>query len=144
MAAVAMQVAECGVLVRSSRRDRPAALHAAVAEDRGGSALVACEAVETRRDTAFWNAFLGRERGFGARVIPDVCRVPPRAAGEPLDHARFDAAVGAELLPRPSSAGKLPAIGIRLVDRGSGRQVQPAALRHAVGPEGIPRLKRLV
>ena len=75
------------------------------------------------------------ERGIRLVRVPGVgCRSPDSRALVP--ESRFDPLAGdAELLPELGADGELPLVAITRVDLRARRQLDPAALVRAVGPE---------
>ena len=85
----------------------------AAAREREGAAAPACRS----------------EDGVAAVGAPCVGGIAPGSVGQPLDVAGLHApALEGELLPEPAADRKHPGIGIGGVDRGAGRQGNPASL----------------
>ncbi len=107
---------------------------------------VTCQAVVVARDVVgdavgdlrcVSDAFARSQRRVGAFGVPDVSREDPLPVLEQLHVPRLDSAPERELLPELRSDRELPVVRVRRVDRGSGRNLDPAMLGRTVGPKRI-------
>ena len=80
----------------------------------------------------------GRQGGFGLGRVPGVGGVDPvLGRGLPEQPGLHLPALKGELLPEFAAHRKLPGIGVGGVDFRPGRQVGPADLVGAIGPQGV-------
>ena len=122
-----------------SQRSRPlrSVTRAAIAHRRNAVLPAGRDVGDTRQSV------IRRQGGVRAFVVPVVARKHPAVARRTPDHARLDPfAVEVELLPEPRSHRKVPRVRIGRVDRGPRRQIHPALLGGAVGPQRVLRRER--
>ena len=124
------------------------------AEDTRGAVVVAGAAVVARRhavplagrDLDDVGQALGRhQRRIRLRLVPRVGRVGPGIGGDAPQHPRLDLApVERELLPETRADRELPRVGVPRRDPAADRQLDPARLVGAVGPQRVLRRERPV